>query len=99
MDGTHDTAGVAFAALILLLAIPFAVIYFRRRHELNPRSRAYVGLSVAAALFLGVVNVVRAMGLLTNDAAYWTLEYSLGALFWVMFLRFTIEEKRKERKA
>lgn len=99
MNGTHDTAGIAFAALILVLAIPFAVAIFRSRRELDPRSRAYAGLCLAGAVGVGVVNVVRAMGQLTNEPAYWTLEYSLSALFWVMFIRFTIEAKRKERKA
>ncbi|MDB4869067.1 MAG: hypothetical protein JWL97_71, partial [Gemmatimonadales bacterium] len=78
MGSTHDTAGVVFAALVLLLAIPFAVAYFRGRRELDPRARAYAGLCLGAAVALGVVNLVRAMGLLTNDPAYWTLEYSLG---------------------
>jgi|ERR1700736_2415752 len=99
MNGTHDTAGIAFAALVLVLAIPFAVVIFRSRRELGPKSRAYAGLGLAGAVGVGVVNVVRAMGLLTNDPAYWTLQYSLLALFWVMFIRFTIELKRKERKA
>lgn len=95
MGGNHDMAGLIFAGLILVLAIPFAVVYFRGRRELDPRARVYAGLCVAAALILGIVNVVRSLGLLTNDPAYWTFEYSFGALFWVMFLRFSLDQRRK----
>lgn len=95
MNGNHDVAGLIFAGLILVLAIPFAIAYFRGRRELDPRARVYAGLCVGAALLLGIVNVVRSLGLLTNDPAYWTLEYSLGALFWVMFLRFSLDQRRK----
>jgi hypothetical protein len=95
MSRNYDTAGLIFAGLILVLAIPFAIVYLRGRRELDPRARVYAGLCVAAALILGVVNAIRSLGLLTNDPAYWTFEYGFGALFWVMFLRFSLDQRRK----
>jgi multisubunit Na+/H+ antiporter MnhB subunit len=91
MDGTPDTAGVVFAALIIVLAIPSSVTYLRarRRGELDQERRTTGAIFLVAAILVGAVNVVRAMGRMPNEAAYWTLQFSLTALFCVMFWRFS----------
>lgn len=71
MHATADPAGVFFAALVIVLTIPFAVIYVRRRGELDPEDRS-------------------------DNAAYWTLNYSLAALFFAMFWRFTWKHRRQK---
>lgn len=95
MDGTRDMAGVGFAVLIILAAIPLAVTYFRRRGEFDQESRITVRILLAAAVLDGAVNAVKSLGLMPDDATYWTLNYSLAALFFVTFLRFSWVHRRK----
>ncbi len=96
MHATADPAGVFFAALVIVLTIPFAVIYVRRRGELDPEDRMTLGVQLAAAFLLGVVKAVRSLGWLSDNAAYWTLNYSLAALFFAMFWRFTWKHRRQK---
>lgn len=99
MNGSSDTAGVAFAALIFALAIPFAVVYFRQRQTLDPLSRTTGMVLLAAGVLDGGVNVVRKMGLMPDNAVYWTLDISLLTLFWVMLLFFLRAQGRREKAA
>lgn len=95
MDGTRDTAGVGFAVLIILAAIPLTVTYFRRRRELDQESKMTIRILLTAAVLNGAVNVVKSLGLMPDDATYWTLDYSLAALFFVTLLRFSWVHRRK----
>jgi hypothetical protein len=88
MDSGTDKAGVVFSALVVVMAIPFGIAYFRRRRELDQASRTTGMIFLIAAILDAIVNVVRKMGLMPDDATYWTLQFSLLALFWVMWFLF-----------
>jgi hypothetical protein len=89
--------GIIFAAVVILLAIPFAVSHFGSPD--NPiRSGApmtLLVLVVLAALALIVLNVIRASGALENHAVYWTLNLGLAVAFWVLLLRLSWTERRQ----
>jgi hypothetical protein len=89
--------GIIFAAVVVLLAIPFAVSHFASSD--NPiRTGAPTTLLVfviLAALALVVVNVIRATGALENQIVYWTLSLGLAVAFWVLLLRFSWTERRQ----
>jgi hypothetical protein len=89
--------GVLFAALVIVLAVPFALSHFRSADSPLRTSGAKTLLAVVivAALSLGLVNVVRALGRLENHTAYWTLNIALSALFWLMLLRLSWTERRQ----
>jgi hypothetical protein len=89
--------GVLFAALVIVLAIPFALSHLR-----SPDSplrlagaRTLLAVVVVAGLLLGLVNVVRAMGGFENHAAYWALNLALSAFFWLVLLRLCWLERRQ----
>jgi hypothetical protein len=50
---------------------------------------------VLSGISLGIVNILRSLGRLENDAAYWTLTISLSVLFWTMLLRLSWTERRQ----
>ncbi|MEA2706436.1 MAG: hypothetical protein QOH22_1224 [Gemmatimonadaceae bacterium] len=92
-----DWWGVFFASLVIVAAVPFAISQLR-----NPNSpmrtsgtRFEPGVLVLAGIALGIVNIVRALGKLENDAAYWTLTISLSVLFWTFLLRLSWTERRQ----
>jgi uncharacterized membrane protein len=92
-----DWWGVFFASLVILAAVPFAVSQLR-----NPRSpmrtsgaRMEPSVLVLSGISLGIVNILRSLGRLENDAAYWTLTISLSVLFWTMLLRLSWTERRQ----
>jgi hypothetical protein len=89
--------GILFAALVIVLAIPFALPHLRGvdsplRAE---GAKALLAVVVIAALSLGFVNVIRAVGGFENHAAYWTLNLALSALFWLLLLRLCWRERRQ----
>ena len=89
--------GILFAALVIVLAIPFALPHLRSPDSPLKTEGAMTLLAVVviAALSLGFVNVIRALGGFENHAAYWTLNLALSALFWVMLLRLCWRERRQ----
>jgi len=89
--------GILFAALVIVLAIPFALPHLRSPDTplKGDGAKTLLAIVVIAALSLGVVNVVDALGGFENHAAYWTLNIALSALFWVMLLRLCWRERRQ----
>ena len=89
--------GIIFAAVVILLAIPFAVSHFASPD--NPirtgAPMALLILVIVAALALVVVNVIRASGALENHAVYWALNLGLAVAFWVLLLRLSWTERRQ----
>ena len=77
--------GILFAALVIVLAIPFALPHLRGPDSPLKTDGAGTLLAVVivAAVSLGFVNVIRALGAFENHAAYWTANLALSALFWV----------------
>jgi hypothetical protein len=89
--------GILFAALVIVLAIPFALPHLRGPDSpmRGEGANALMAVVVIAALSLGLVNVIRAVGGLENQAAYWTLNLALSALFWFLLLRLCWRERRQ----
>jgi hypothetical protein len=89
--------GILFAALVIVLAIPFALPHLRGPDSplRTEGAKALLTVVVVAALSLGLVNVIRALGGFENHAGYWTLNIALSALFWVMLLRLCWRERRQ----
>ena len=89
--------GILFAALVIVLAIPFALSHFRSSDSplRTGGAKALLAVLVIAALSLGFVNVIRALGKFENHGAYWMLNIALSALFWLMLLRLSWTERRQ----
>ncbi|MDQ6770649.1 MAG: hypothetical protein M3Z54_11765 [Gemmatimonadota bacterium] len=89
--------GVLFAALMIILAIPFALSHFRSSdYPLRiPGAKTLLAVVVTAAVLLGMVNIVRALGGFENHAAYWALNLALSAFFWLVLLRLCWAERRQ----
>ena len=89
--------GILFATLVIVLAIPFALSHFRSSDSplRTGGAKALLAVLVIAALSLGFVNVIRALGKFENHGAYWTLNIALSALFWLMLLRLSWTERRQ----
>jgi hypothetical protein len=89
--------GILFAVLVIVLAFPFALPHFRSPDSplRTPGATALLAVVVIAALSLGFVNVIRALGGFENHAAYWTLNITLSVLFWLMLLRLCWRERRQ----
>jgi hypothetical protein len=89
--------GVLFAVLVVVLAIPFALSHLRGSDSplRTGGAKTLLAVVVIAALLLGLVNVIWALGMFENHAAYWTLNIALSALFWVMLLRLSWTERRQ----
>jgi hypothetical protein len=92
-----DWGGILFAALVLGLAIPFAVPHFRSPDSplRTPGAKTLLAIVAIAAFSLGLVNAVRALGAFENHAAYWTLNIALSVFFWVGLLRLCWRERRQ----
>jgi hypothetical protein len=90
--------GIIFAAVVILLAIPFAVSHFASADSpiRTGAPMTLLVLVIAAALSLVVVNVVRAYGQLENQPVYWVLNVGLSVLFWVLLLRLSWTERRQK---
>jgi hypothetical protein len=58
-------------------------------------AKTLLAIVIAAALLLGLINLVRALGMFENHAAYWTLNIALSALFWLLLLRLSWTERRQ----
>jgi hypothetical protein len=89
--------GILFAALVIVLAIPFALPHLRSPDTAlrADGAKTLMGVVVIAALSLGLVNVTDALGGFDNRAAYWTLNIAISALFWVVLLRLCWRERRQ----
>jgi hypothetical protein len=92
-----DWAGILFAALVLGLAIPFALPHFRSPDSplRTPGAKTLLAIVAIAAFLLGIVNVARALSAFENNAAYWTLNIALSVLFWLILLRLCWRERRQ----
>lgn len=89
--------GLLFAALVIALAVPFALSHFRSEDSplRTNGAKTLLAAVVIAGLSLGFVNVIRALGRFENPTAYWTLNIALSALFWLMLLRLSWTERRQ----
>jgi len=89
--------GILFAALVIVLAIPFALPHLRSPDSplRTDGAKMLLGIVVIAAVSLGLVNVIDALGGFENHAAYWTLNIALSVVFWVMLLRLCWRERRQ----
>jgi len=89
--------GIVFAALVIVLAIPFALSHLRGADSPLQAggARTLLAVVVIAAVSLGFVNVVRALGGFENHAAYWALNLGLSAFFWLVLLRLCWMERRQ----
>lgn len=91
MNGSFDAAGVFFAALVLLGAIPMALNVLRHRESVDAVTR-FAGRSlVVAAIVNGVVNLIRRKGYMPDDATYQSLDIAslvvCGAMLWIVLRR------------
>ncbi|HEX9310491.1 MAG TPA: hypothetical protein VF887_06750 [Gemmatimonadaceae bacterium] len=98
MDGTTSFAGAAFSVLAIVGAIPSAVYLFQHRRELDPVSNTTGRTLVAAAIFNGLVNVVRKMGLIPDDATYQTLDLASLVLYGIMMYLFFRAQKGRWKR-
>jgi peptidoglycan/LPS O-acetylase OafA/YrhL len=98
MDGRFDTAGIVFAALVIVGAIPLALAVVRRREPDDPVSRFASRALVVAAILNGVVNVIRHMGLMPDDPTYQTLDISTLTLYGIMMWLFLRRNNRRWKK-
>jgi lipopolysaccharide export LptBFGC system permease protein LptF len=89
-----DVAGVVFASLIIVMAIPFAIEIRRRREG----DKTLSTIALVAAVLLGAVNVVKSLGLMTDGPVYWTLNFALAVLFWAMLLQLSRGRDAARRK-
>jgi hypothetical protein len=89
--------GILFAALVIVLAIPFALSHFRGSDSplRADGAKTLLAVVVLAALSLGFVNVVRALGGFEDHTAYWALNLALSAFFWLVLLRLCWRERRQ----
>ena len=89
--------GILFAALVIVLAIPFALSHFRSRDSplRTDGGMTLLAIVIIAAVSLGLVNVIRALGSFENNAAYWALNIALSLLFWLVLLRLCWRERRQ----
>jgi VIT1/CCC1 family predicted Fe2+/Mn2+ transporter len=89
--------GILFAALVIVLAIPFALSHFRGSESplRTDGAKTLLAVVIIAALSLGFVNVIRALGSFENQTAYWALNIALSALFWLVLLRLCWRERRQ----
>jgi hypothetical protein len=89
--------GILFAALAIVLAIPFALSHLRSSD--NPLrtggAKMLLAVVIITAVSLGFMNVIRALGRFENHAAYWTLNIALSGVLWVMLLRLSWTERRQ----
>ncbi len=89
-----DLAGVFFAALMIVVAIPFAFVLYRQ-----PEGNKTTGtIALIAGVLHGAVNVIRSLGLMTDGPVYWTLNTALVVLFWVMLIQFLRGSNTARRK-
>ena len=91
-----DEAGIAFAILMMALAIPVAVILYRNWGSLQSE-RFFGTVFVVSTLLLGVVSIARYAGRMQDGPAYQTLNISLSALSSVMLLLLFVGERRRRR--
>jgi hypothetical protein len=89
--------GILFAALVIVLAIPFSLSHFRSPDSplRTEGAKSLLAVVVFAALLLGLVNVLRALGGFENHAVYWMVNIALSALFWLLLLRLCWRERRQ----
>ena len=89
--------GILFAALVIVPAIPFALSHFRGSDSplRTDGAKMLLAVVIIAAVSLGFVNVIRALGSFENQAAYWTLNIALSVLFWLVLLRLCWRERRQ----
>jgi hypothetical protein len=89
--------GIIFAAVVILLAIPFAVSHLRAPDSpiRAGAPRTLLTFVLLAALSLAAVNIVRAAGQLEDHRVYWALNIGLAILFWVLLLRVSWTERRQ----
>ena len=88
MDRTTDLAGAGFSALVIIAWIPLAIFLLRQRGTLG-RERIITGATTtAAALFNGLVNVLRYTGRLPDNATYQTLNTASWLLYVIMMALF-----------
>jgi hypothetical protein len=91
MNGSFDVAGVFFAVLVLVGAIPMALNVFRRREPSDAVTR-FAGRSLlVAAIVNGVANMIRRMGLMPDDSTYQALDIAslavCGVMLWLVLRR------------
>jgi hypothetical protein len=89
--------GIIFAAVVIVPAIPFAVSHAKGANS-SVRLAASKGLMatvIIAALLLIFVSIVGALDGFPNRAAYWALNITLAAVFWISLLRLSWTERRQ----
>ena len=91
-----DEAGVAFATVMIVLAIPVGVILYRNWGTLQSE-RFYGTVFVVSTLLLGIVNIAGYTGRMEDGPAYRTLHISLSALSSVMLLMLFAAEWRRRK--
>ena len=94
-----DEAGVTFATIMLVLAIPVAVILYRNWGTLQ-NERFFGTVFVISTVLLGVVKIAGYTGRMQDGPAYQTLNFSFSALSSVMLLMlFAAEWRRRKLRA
>ena len=77
-----DKAGIAFAIPLIVLPLFFLPAVLRSTGEM----RVYGTVAAVSAIALGIVKILLRTGQIEEGPAYWTLNYSLSALFFVTLL-------------
>ena len=91
-----NVAGITFAILMMVLAIPFAVILYRNWGSLESE-RFFGTVFLVSTLLLGLVNIAGYTGRMEYGPAYETLNISLSTLSSVMLLLIFLTEWKRRR--
>jgi hypothetical protein len=92
-----DVSGITFAAIMMVLAIPLAVILYRSWGSLESNNRFFGTVFLVSTLLLGIVNLAGYTGRMEDGPAYQTLNISLSALSSVMLLLLFVSEWKRRR--
>jgi hypothetical protein len=89
--------GPIFAALVILLAIPFAMPHLKAPDSpvRAGGAKALVSVVAAALVLLVLINFFRLLGGFESFVLFWTLNIVLAAVFWVALLRLSWTERRQ----
>ncbi len=77
-----DKAGIGFAILLIVLPLVLLPLLLRYPGQL----RLFGAICAGSSIALGIVKIFALTGHMEEGPAYWTLNYSLSALFFVMML-------------
>jgi hypothetical protein len=95
-DDVH-WGGPIFAALVILLAVPFAMPHLKAADSpvRAGGAKGVVSVVIVSLVLLVVINFSRLIGGFERFALFWTLNIVLAAVFWIALLRLSWTERRQ----